>query len=365
MGFYFRKSTNLGPIRLNFSKSGVGVSTGIKGARLVFSRKGTYVHLGRNGFYYRKNLSFSDTSNRENEPTQPSSVNLNYSNERIIETTNFNSLIDIDSQDFINELENKDKKIALSSIFLFLGSLLFLVFILFFTLPYDYDTLNKNYAKITKEVVNIRDIDSISGSIIQKSNKGEEFLITNDSLKNDWLEIDIQGNKGYVHSGLVEKVVKTNVIASKARYKDSKVLTLIFILFYISLFVFGYIKLRGIDIKRKSIELYYDLDDEMNELYSKFIQAFVEFSKVNRVWKIYSQSNDHDTKHNAGASTLIKRYIIRNFSINKLPARFFRTNASIPFIDLNNIKLYFLPERLLIKKFDSYAAIMYKNLSFN
>ena len=56
MGFYFRKSKKVGPVRLNFSKSGVGVSTGVKGARISFGPRGTYVNVGRNGVYYRKKI---------------------------------------------------------------------------------------------------------------------------------------------------------------------------------------------------------------------------------------------------------------------------------------------------------------------
>ena len=57
MPFYIRKSIKLGPFRLNFSKSGVGVSTGIKGARIGMNAKGRkYIHLGRGGIYYRQNL---------------------------------------------------------------------------------------------------------------------------------------------------------------------------------------------------------------------------------------------------------------------------------------------------------------------
>ena len=56
MGFYFRKSKSMGPFRLNLSKSGLGVSTGVKGARVSFGPRGTYVNLGRNGLYYRKKI---------------------------------------------------------------------------------------------------------------------------------------------------------------------------------------------------------------------------------------------------------------------------------------------------------------------
>ena len=34
MGLQFRKSKKIGPVRLNFSKKGVGISTGIKGFRI-------------------------------------------------------------------------------------------------------------------------------------------------------------------------------------------------------------------------------------------------------------------------------------------------------------------------------------------
>lgn len=58
MGFYFRRSSRFGPFRLNFSKSGVGASVGVKGARLTLSPKGTtYITVGRGGFYYRQNLA--------------------------------------------------------------------------------------------------------------------------------------------------------------------------------------------------------------------------------------------------------------------------------------------------------------------
>jgi hypothetical protein len=58
MGYFFRRSANLGPFRLNFSKSGVGASFGFRGARLTTTPRGTtYVTVGRNGFYYRETLS--------------------------------------------------------------------------------------------------------------------------------------------------------------------------------------------------------------------------------------------------------------------------------------------------------------------
>ena len=58
MGYFFRKSLSFGPIRLNLSKSGVGASIGVKGARLTMRPRGTtYITVGSHGFYYREALS--------------------------------------------------------------------------------------------------------------------------------------------------------------------------------------------------------------------------------------------------------------------------------------------------------------------
>ena len=58
MGLFFRRSASFGPLRFNFSKSGVGASVGVKGARLTLTPKGTtYITVGRDGLYYRQTLS--------------------------------------------------------------------------------------------------------------------------------------------------------------------------------------------------------------------------------------------------------------------------------------------------------------------
>lgn len=57
MGFGFKKSKKLGGIRLNLSKSGLGISYGVKGLRVSTNAKGTTLYGGRGGLYYRKKLS--------------------------------------------------------------------------------------------------------------------------------------------------------------------------------------------------------------------------------------------------------------------------------------------------------------------
>lgn len=59
MGIFLKKSIKLGKhSRLNISKSGIGISTGIKGARIGINSKGkTYADGGKNGIYFRKQLN--------------------------------------------------------------------------------------------------------------------------------------------------------------------------------------------------------------------------------------------------------------------------------------------------------------------
>ncbi|MCL4685453.1 DUF4236 domain-containing protein [Myxococcota bacterium] len=56
MSFFIRDSVRVGPFRFNLSKSGVGVSVGVRGARVGMSPRGNYVHMGRHGLYYRTAL---------------------------------------------------------------------------------------------------------------------------------------------------------------------------------------------------------------------------------------------------------------------------------------------------------------------
>jgi hypothetical protein len=89
MGWFYRKSAKFGPFRLNFSKSGIGVSAGIRGARVSTGPKGTYVNLGRGGVYYRQKIGggysaastshgFSSSGNANSQYATSLPANLNY-----------------------------------------------------------------------------------------------------------------------------------------------------------------------------------------------------------------------------------------------------------------------------------------------
>ncbi len=69
MGFYFKKSIKIGPLRINFSKSGISVSFGVKGASVNVGSKTSSINLGRKGVYYKKSISTKKLLNKnESQP---------------------------------------------------------------------------------------------------------------------------------------------------------------------------------------------------------------------------------------------------------------------------------------------------------
>ncbi|MDP1624177.1 MAG: DUF4236 domain-containing protein [bacterium] len=105
MSFYIRKSVKFGPIRFNISKSGIGVSAGVTGARIATGPRGTYIHLGRNGIYYRQKI---DGSISNNEPATPKTSNQSlYDNSAKIDNLNIDNLIESDNKDTINQINSR------------------------------------------------------------------------------------------------------------------------------------------------------------------------------------------------------------------------------------------------------------------
>lgn len=117
MSFYLRKSLKVGPLRFNLSKSGIGVSGGVRGFRLGTGPKGNYVHMGLHGLYYRKTLSDSShagkaslTADTVKKPTPIKKVD----ELQEIESGDVSRMVDSSSEELLQELNDKYKKIRVS-----------------------------------------------------------------------------------------------------------------------------------------------------------------------------------------------------------------------------------------------------------
>ena len=103
MGFYIRKSIKFGPIRLNISKSGIGISSGVPGARISTGPHGTYVNIGKNGVYYRKKIDETISASS----SQQSHFEKTATPDSEIPTTNINELIESSNSELITQINSR------------------------------------------------------------------------------------------------------------------------------------------------------------------------------------------------------------------------------------------------------------------
>lgn len=123
MGFYFKKSIKVGLLRFNFSKSGIGLSTGVKGFRIGTGPRGNYIHLGANGFYYKKTIG--NTNKIENIQPLIDSKSSNEYKFKEIESGNVRFMTDSSFDEILKELNDKAKIFSVIPVSIFLPILLF------------------------------------------------------------------------------------------------------------------------------------------------------------------------------------------------------------------------------------------------
>jgi Protein of unknown function (DUF4236) len=116
MGFYLRKSVKVGPLRFNLSKSGIGVSAGVRGLRFGTGPRGNYVHMGRHGIYYRATLPSAHKAAAAPTPTpiQPTPhPQVAADGLAEIRSGDFAEMVDSSSAALLVELNEKQKKLPL------------------------------------------------------------------------------------------------------------------------------------------------------------------------------------------------------------------------------------------------------------
>ena len=129
MGFGFRKSIKLGKgTKLNLSKSGFGISYGIKGLRISTNSKGSTLYAGRKGVYYRKKLTSEFNGTTNNNFTEIDEQELS----DILDIEDeFEYFMNFDeqylSQDFEKYQQKRNKLFLISTVCFFSGLLLWFI----------------------------------------------------------------------------------------------------------------------------------------------------------------------------------------------------------------------------------------------
>ena len=138
MPFHFRKSVRLGGgARMNLSKSGVGFSFGIKGARVSMGPRGTYINVGAGGVHYRQKIGGG--SGQFSPPPSPVEPSFAFQSGTPISNANANQLVDSTSAAVLERLNSTIKQPVYAWAFVLGGGVLglalaFIHIIFFFTI---------------------------------------------------------------------------------------------------------------------------------------------------------------------------------------------------------------------------------------
>ncbi|MFB9991903.1 DUF4236 domain-containing protein [Deinococcus oregonensis] len=130
MSIYFRKSVKAGPLRLTFSKSGVSVSAGVKGARITSGPRGTYVTVGAGGLTYRQRIDrlapVRAPGSGSPVPIQPVALTYDPTDPFAIKTAEVSELKDATNAQVIAALNDRARSPAYAPWVLVVTGLLFI-----------------------------------------------------------------------------------------------------------------------------------------------------------------------------------------------------------------------------------------------
>jgi len=117
----------------------------------------------------------------------------------------------------------------------------------------------------------------------------------------------------------------------------------------------------GIVVHRKNAEkrmsrLFYELSASETQRYSIVQQALIHLAKAHQLWRVEADSPTWDWKRNAGASSLVRRASSR---VGTSPPPRVQTNIQAPSLDLNKMKLYFMPDVILYCDHGTFGAVAY------
>jgi len=362
MSWSYRKSFKSGPFRINYSKSGISYSVGIKGARVNVGPTGTYVNLSSRGITYRRKISGSVVPLSQTMPDRmPGSPEVVHN----IASANIEQLTDTDSKDFIVELTQKARKVSYARWFGVFPLIIFLSVMVFTsfdsTKVVSQPASNSVLVKVISHVgVNIRQAADAQSAILKAAASGQVFNLL-DSTDKKWLKVGFNDSVGYIRRNFVaieEKHYdqldqKETLVKPYAFHKLASGL-----LFFVILIP----ALKRADKRRFEMELHYEMDEQFKNVYQQLNERFATFSRSARVWQYLDARQTNDYKRNGGAGKLIKRVAVNGIFAHQVPLPYFMTNVAIPCLKLRYIEFYFLPERLIIKRGNAFAAVFYKNL---
>ncbi|WP_238009024.1 hypothetical protein KZZ52_20800 [Dactylosporangium sp. AC04546] len=121
--------------------------------------------------------------------------------------------------------------------------------------------------------------------------------------------------------------------------------------------------LRQRDLARRSVVVFYQVEDAPAAKYEHFTGSSGFVSRVQRVWQVEAEGllhTTHQRKVNAGASALIRR---STGALDLAGPPILVTNIAVPSLQGKDRSLYFLPDRILVRHGNRYADLPYAAVS--
>jgi hypothetical protein len=117
------------------------------------------------------------------------------------------------------------------------------------------------------------------------------------------------------------------------------------------------------DDARKSVVVFYDVNDAQAEWYQHMVDACSGLASAQAIWRIVQQgqtANPYQRKVNAGAGTLVNR--IPGHAHLTGP-KVLVTNVVVPTIEAGKTSVHFLPERILVRDQKHFTDVSYDILT--
>lgn len=298
MGFYFRKSVKFGPMRLNFSKSGIGVSAGVKGARISTGTRGTYVHAGRGGFYYSQRIGGPGvrTTAPQSAPGQQQVVWQNIPpavpDQYRIESADVSRLVETNTAELLEQINSTARQ-----------------------------TRHAPFAVLATLVASALAFIAVA-------------VFTG----------------VLVALGLPDNDTTKSIAAALAMLAGLAA--------FVAGMIFSWRVHKGDELKRTT-PLFYELEQDALERFTAIQQACGALAQAARVWRVESKQPTFDWKRNAGASSLITRQPIAS---GRLSPPCIATNVEILGLRLNDSTLFFMPDLIFVWQNNHYGAVSYDAL---
>ncbi len=117
------------------------------------------------------------------------------------------------------------------------------------------------------------------------------------------------------------------------------------------------------DKARKTVVVFYDVNDEPAKRFDALVAAFNESSRSDRIWQMTASGAIHDThtrKVSGGADHLVRRDAAKA-TTDGPPA--LSTNIAVPGIETDSRSVYLLPDRVLVLEDGTYADVPWTEIT--